>query len=109
MKRTVMMLLLASLMAGSAAIASANPATPRIDRREWRQHERIHQGVRSGELTRGEAMRLRAGERHINRMEYRAKSDGRVTPRERFRINRAENHESRAIWRMKHNSRVRTF
>ena len=109
MKRTAMMLLLASVMAGFAAIASANTDTPRIDRREWRQHVRIHQGVRSGELTRGEAMRLRAGERHIGRMEYRAKADGRMTPRERVRINRAESRESRAIWRMKHNGRVRTY
>ncbi len=108
MKRTVMMVLLASLMVGFAAVASAQ-GTPRIDRREMRQELRIRQGVRSGQLTRGEAMRLRAGERRIHRMEFRAKVDGRVSGWERHRMNRALNHESRMIYRFKHNHRARTI
>ena len=109
MKRTVMMLMLASLMVGFAAVASAQTASRRIDRREMRQEYRIRQGVRSGQLTRGEAMRLRGGERHIRRMEWRAKADGRFGRWERGRVWRAENRESRRIWRLKHNHRVRTF
>jgi hypothetical protein len=107
MKRTMTMFLFACLMVGFAGMASANTGTPRIDRREVRQHERIHQGVRSGELTRGEAMRLRAGQRHVNRMEWRAKSDGVVTFRERARIGHVQNRQSRAIYRFKHNGCVR--
>jgi hypothetical protein len=107
MKRTMTMFLLACSMIGFAGMASANTWTPRIDRREARQHARIQEGVRSGELTRGEAMRLRAGQRHVNRMEWRAKSDGRVTFRERARINRVENRQSRHIYRFKHNDCVR--
>ncbi len=91
----------------TAVVASANPATPRVDRREARQHVRIHQGVRSGQLTRGEAARLRAGQRHVHRVERRAKSDGVVTPRERARLNHVQNKQSRHIYRMKHNARVR--
>ncbi|MBI1796017.1 MAG: hypothetical protein HY076_05035 [Candidatus Eisenbacteria bacterium] len=90
-------------MVASAAFAD----TPGIDRREVRQHERIAQGARSGELTRGEARRLRAGQRHVRRMERRAKADGVVTPRERARITRAQNHQSRTIRRLKHNGRTR--
>lgn len=105
MKRTLMIALLAAVLTSFAGLAFAHPATPRIDRREGRQHSRIEQGVRGGELTRREAARLRMGQRHIHRMEARAKSDGRVTMRERGRIARAQNHESRAIWRKKHNAR----
>ena len=105
MKRTLMIALLAAVLTSFAGFASAHPATPRIDRREARQHVRIQQGVRSGELTGREQARLHMGQRHIHRMELRAKSDGRVTMRERGRIARAQNRESRAIYRKKHNAR----
>ena len=53
-------------------------------------------------------MRLNAGQRHIHRMERRAKSDGRMTARERYRITRAQNHQSRRVHRLKHNRRERS-
>ncbi len=102
----VLMLTLAAAML-TATLAAAGTATPRVDRREVRQHARIHQGVKSGELTRHEARSLRAGQRHVNRMERRAKADGRVTARERARLNHAQNRQSRHIWRLKHNGVVR--
>ena len=98
----VLTLAMAAVML-TATIASAHPVTPRIDRREARQGARIHQGVRSGELTRGEFRALRAGQLHIHRMERRAKADGFVSARERMRINRAQNRHNRLIWRLKHN------
>jgi hypothetical protein len=104
-KRILLVVAAVALASLGAEIASAG--TPRIDRREVRQHVRIHQGVRSGQLTRVEAARLRAGQRHVHRMERRAKADGCVTFRERARITRAQNHESRVIYRLKHNPRVR--
>ncbi|MCC6350381.1 MAG: hypothetical protein IT347_12410 [Candidatus Eisenbacteria bacterium] len=91
----------------TATIASAGTATPRVDRREARQTARIHQGVRSGELTRGEARSLRAGQRHVHRIERRAKADGNVSARERAHLNRAQNRQSRHIHRLKHNGRTR--
>ena len=107
MKHRSLVLALVTLVALAASSASASPATPRIDRREARQHARIQQGVRSRELTRGEAMRLRADQGHIRRMERRAKRDGVVTPRERGRITRVQNRESVRIYRYKHNARSR--
>jgi hypothetical protein len=107
MKRLVTLILFAALTVVSVNVASADVSTPRVDRREARQHARIHQGVRSGELTRGEAMRLRAGQGHVRRMERRAVSDGRVGPRERARLERAQDRQSRRIYRLKHNARVR--
>ena len=105
MKRTLVILLLALATTSFAAQAFAHSVTPRIDRREARQNARIRQGVRSGELTRGELARLRMGQRRVHGMEWRAKSDGVVTMRERARITRAQNRENRAIRRLKHNGR----
>lgn len=101
-----LMLTLAIAMFAST-VASAHPVTPRIDRREARQHQRIRQGVRSGELTRGETRSLVAGQRHVHRMERRARSDGAVSARERARITRAQDRQSRHIHRLKHNGAVR--
>jgi len=106
MKRPMsVMMMAAALIVVFASIASAGTATPRVDRREARQHARIAQGVRSGELTPAETARLRAGQRHVHGMERRAKADGVVTPGERVRLERAQNHESRKIHQLKHNRR----
>jgi hypothetical protein len=106
MKKFRVLFAVAALTALTAMTAAAHPATPRVDRREARQQARIHDGVRSGELTRGEAARLRAGQRHVRRMECRAKADGVVTMRERASLGHAQNRQSRHIARLKHNGRA---
>ena len=98
------------LLAAALAITSmaqAQTHTPVINRHERNQERRINQGVRSGELTRGEAHHLRAEERNIRAEKRMAKADGRVTPAERRQIRRDENRTSREIYRDKHNGRVR--
>ncbi len=105
MKPFQILLFSAVLAVASVSLAAAHPVTPRVDRREARQHLRIREGVRSGQLTRGEAQRLRAGQRHVHRMERRMKSDGFMTLRERARLERAQDRQSRRIMRMKHNGR----
>lgn len=75
----------------------------RRDNRQGRQRARIHQGVKSGELTKGEAHRLRKQQRHINRMENRAEADGNVTAVEKMRIEKAQDRASKNIYRKKHN------
>ncbi len=105
--KTLRVLFVAALLcAATAALVEAHPVTPRVDRREARQNVRIEQGVKRGELTPGEAARLRAGQRHVHRMERRAKSDGVVTPRERMQLGHAQNRQSRHIARLKHNGRA---
>ena len=106
MKVLRVLFVVAAIAALTAVTAQAQSLTPRVDRRELRQHARIQQGVRSGELTRGEASRLRAGQRHVGRLERRAAFDGVVTPRERFRMDRAQDRQGRRIARLKHNCRV---
>ncbi|HTO89667.1 MAG TPA: hypothetical protein VMJ70_00925 [Candidatus Sulfotelmatobacter sp.] len=108
MKRTLMIVLFAAAMATLASLALAD-STPGIDARKANQHARIREGVHSGQLTRGEAANLRAGQRHVNRVERRAKADGVVTPRERARITAAQNHQSSKIYRKKHNARTRVM
>lgn len=67
---------------------------------------RIRHGVTSGQLTRHEAARLRAGQLQIRRLERMALADGRMSPRELAMIQRVKMQQSRAIFRMKHNGRV---
>src|SRR5258705_13733168 len=50
-----------------------------IDRLQERQRERILQGIRTGELTRGEASRLIAEQRMIQQEERRYRADGVLT------------------------------
>jgi hypothetical protein len=95
-------------LASTAVFAQANAGT--INQRKSNQQARIAQGVRSGELSRGETARLEHQERSINREEraMRAQNGGRLTRSDRQTLARQQNQESRRIARDKHNSRVRS-
>jgi hypothetical protein len=99
MKKIMLFVALLFLMAASVLHAQDN--TPRVDKRQKRQQARIQQGVVAGEVTRAEARRLRAEQRHIRRAERRAKADGEVTMRERARLQRRQNAADRDIRRQK--------
>jgi hypothetical protein len=105
MNRMKIMVMSALLLVAFASLAHAG--TPGVNKRQANQRARIHHGVVNGELTRHEAVRLRAGQRHIRRVERRAKADGVVSARERAHLHRMQNHESGKIWRLKHNGRNR--
>jgi uncharacterized membrane protein YebE (DUF533 family) len=87
--------------------ATAVAGTPVLNARQHNERARIAQGVRSGELTRPETARLIAGQRHVQRLENRAKSDGVVTAAERARLSQAVSVQSRHIYRQKHDAQVR--
>jgi hypothetical protein len=80
-----------------------------IDRRQAIQDYRIHQGVRSGEITRREAYRLEREQAHIRRLERNAKADGYLSPYERDRIRAAQNAASRHIYEESHDGNRRWF
>ena len=80
----------------------------RDQRREGRQQARIHQGVKSGELTRGEAAGLRAGQRRVDRAQRRAAADGNVTAEERAKLERMQDHQSKRIYEQKHDDEKRS-
>jgi hypothetical protein len=90
-----------------AMAGSVSAGTPRLDRREHHQANRLYNGVASGELTRRESSRLAAGQVHLRRAEARAKSDGVVTAGERAHLQHEANQQSRRIYRQKHDAQDR--
>ena len=93
-------LLIATLAFTSAAQAQTH--TPVINRNQYIIEHRIHQGVRSGELTRNEAWRLQREDMRIRREKRMAMADGRMTFAERRHIRRQERMLNRAISRDEH-------
>ena len=92
-----------ALSLGCAAFAQAPAAseTPRIDKRQAIQDQRIDQGVTSGSLTPRESAKLRIRQDKIARDEAAAKADGTVTKAERRKLTREQNQASAAIKRQK--------
>jgi uncharacterized protein YoaH (UPF0181 family) len=78
---------------------AAPPAVrdPVINQRQANQAGRVAQGVKSGELTRGEAQELREERRDIRDLERNYKSDGVLTGTERRDLNQQLNQNSREI------------
>jgi hypothetical protein len=87
-----------TLFAGLLPIASS--AAGQIDTRQRIQQARIHQGIRSGELTRAEAARLKAEEARIRAHERTVRRDG-LTTQERRRLQQQLERASRDIRRQK--------
>lgn len=75
--------------------------------REHKQQQRIRQGVKSGELTKGEAKKLIKGQRRIDRAQRKAMADGEVTAKEKLKINKMQNHQSKEIYQEKHDDQNR--
>ncbi|QKG53520.1 hypothetical protein [Hymenobacter sp. BRD67] len=97
------------LLAVSAPLAQAQDRTPAINARQAQERNRIRQGVRSGELTRPEAARLRGREARIGADKRAARADGVVTRGERQEIRHDEQRTSRAIYNQKHDRQVRRY
>ena len=83
----------------------ASPAMRTINDRRYNQQQRIAQGIRSGQMTPGEAARAENRQQSINRQIYadRQANGGRLTPQQRRNIYRRQNNASRQIYREKHN------
>lgn len=100
------MLAMATLFATAPLFAQQPNAS--VNERRENQQARIAQGIRSGQMTAGEAARTERREQRINRSiaADRAANGGRLTPQERRNINARQNSVSRQIYRQKHNARV---
>lgn len=68
---------------------------------------RIKQGVKSGEITKGEAVKISKEVRDVQRAKRRAKADGKITRKERRKIAKQDRQLDRTIYRTKHNDRDR--
>jgi hypothetical protein len=95
------------IVAALAIGLGVSGADAQIRHRVQTQHQRIRQGVKSGELTKPEAKNLRENQKDLHQDVKLAKSDGKITRGERKIIRKDENKDSREIYRKKHNARVR--
>jgi len=80
---------------------------PGVNERQANQTARIQQGVKSGELTHGEAQELRTERRDIRDLEHTYKEDGTLTHDERQDLHQQLNQESREIYEEKHDDETR--
>ncbi|BAN35645.1 hypothetical protein SCD_n01834 [Sulfuricella denitrificans skB26] len=80
---------------------------PGVNARQVNQRERIQQGVRSGELTRGEARQLGTEQRSVRQEERQYKSDGVLTKTERKDLQQDLNVVSKDIYNEKHDAERR--
>ncbi len=98
--------LFVSLVSLSISFTTVNAwAEGPIVKREEKQQNRIGEGVRSGQLTARETVKLGAGERKIESDREKAWSDGSLSAGEKARLMHEEDKESRKIYAMKHNER----
>jgi hypothetical protein len=77
-----------------------------VDRRRENQQDRIANGIRSGQLTAGEAARLETQESNINRevRSDRKANGGNLTNKQKAQVNRQLDRESNRIHDKKHNA-----
>jgi hypothetical protein len=68
---------------------------------------RVRQGIKSGEMTKGETMSVLKSKREIKKDVRAARADGVVTARERKEIRNDKRKLNRKIYRVKHNNRKR--
>jgi len=114
MKQFLAILALLAVLA-PAAPALADNKTPHphhpkgasINHRQDYQQHRIHEGVKSGELTKREAHRLRTQEAMLNRKEAFYRKDGELSKRERIDLKTDQNQLSRRIYKQKHDGQDR--
>ncbi len=80
-----------------------------VDARRENQQDRIAQGIRSGQMTAGEAARTEGHEAAINQEVHadRAANGGNLTNNQKAQVNRQQNRESARIYNQKHNAAKR--
>ncbi len=92
------------LIAAATCLLFVNTAfAERPGNRQINQQKRIHQGVKSGEVTKKEYRRLEREQAKIQRSKQQAWQDGKLTAKERVRLEKQQDKASRHIYRAKHN------
>jgi hypothetical protein len=95
-----------AVLSVGAQAAAATRQGHGVNAREQRQAQRIHQGVKSGEITPAEKDKLKADEAGVRADErvYRQSGDG-LNKAERRDLEKDLNKTSREIYRAKHNDK----
>lgn len=101
-----MKLRFAAALTATLALSGAAQAQS-VNQREGRQQARIDQGVSSGRLTAGEAVRDERQQGRINATEarMRANNGGHLNGNQRARLENRQNRASAHIYHSKHNGR----
>ena len=97
------LVLTAAILAATTVAASAHSTRP-LDRQFDKQHDRIEQGRKSGQITWREGRKLRAEQRNISRVRAQYLSDGNLTAREYRDLRRRQQSASWHIVNEKHDS-----
>jgi len=94
--------------AGPGQVDPGHPRVNQVNRRETRQQARIANGVKSGQLTKGETRRLERGEQRLQNNEKKdmAKDNGHLTKQDQRQLNHEANHMSKRIYADKHNAKT---
>ena len=75
----------------------------KVNTRQVVQQKKIKQGVKSGELTKAEAVQLQKQQKNVQQTKKAAKADGVVTKKEKAIINHKQNKAAGNIAKKKHN------
>jgi hypothetical protein len=105
MKRTVLIII--SILIATSGIYAQNTYTPKIDKKQNVQLQKIKKGVKSGELTRGEAKILLKKEAKLQKMKKISKADGKITRNERKLLRKEARKLDKKIYKQKHDKQKR--
>ena len=90
--------------APGSRFATEHPRRNQVNKRVDNQRARINQGVKNGELSKGQARQLRANDRAIKAQEHAEvkANGGHLTKAEQRQLNQEENANSKLIHDEKH-------
>ena len=107
MKRTIAAILTSAVLILMPAFAQDNEGKGVINQRKENEKDRIQAGVKDGSLTKAEAARLKAEEKHVNKEIRRDRKDGDLTAKEKAKITKDQNKLSKNIYQQRHDKQTR--
>lgn len=103
----IKLVIIGMFLVGFSFNTQAQTNKRKVVKTQIKQQKRIKHGMKNGELTKGETIRLQKQQANIQRTKRRAKADGVVTRKEKAVIKTKQKRASRNIARKKHNNRSR--
>jgi CRISPR/Cas system-associated endoribonuclease Cas2 len=102
MNKTLFVMLSLAISTVTMNSAVADTKDRGVNKHQRHQHERIEQGVKSGELTRDEAKELRGDRKELRQKERTYMTDGKLTKEERMDLRKDSKENSKEIYNEKH-------
>jgi uncharacterized protein YycO len=87
--------IVAALILVSFTTNYAQTKTPKVTKKQVNQQKRINEGIKSGELTKKEVVKLQRNQVKFQRKKKMAKADRVVAKKERANLNRLPNRNSK--------------